>query len=326
MEEILSGDSRVILLLCAVFGKEKQFKPLTLGEYNKIVQWLIDNRLRPENLLDEGVAVEAAAEAEILPDRLHFLLGRGVQLGFSVEEWQRNGLWVIARSDEQYPKMLKAHLKEKAPPVLFGCGDPGLLELGGIGIVGSRNVDQCAADFTRETALLCARQNVQVVSGGARGVDQISMQSALERGGKVTGIVADNLLRKTLERSARRAITDGELVLVSPYHPQAGFTVGSAMGRNKLIYALSNYGLVVSAEYNKGGTWSGAAEELRRESGRPLFVRTGSGVPEGNNRLLEKGAIPWPELSADDDLYSRLAERVAQQPDNRPPQQMDLFD
>jgi len=31
------------------------------------------------------------------------------------------------------------------------------------------------------------------------------------------------------------------------------------MGRNKLIYAMADYGLVVSADCEKGGTWAGAA-------------------------------------------------------------------
>ncbi|HRR34848.1 MAG TPA: hypothetical protein P5026_12155, partial [Kiritimatiellia bacterium] len=62
-----------------------------------------------------------------------------------------------------------------------------------------------------------------------------------------------------------------------PYYPEAGFSVGTTMGRNKLIYALADYGLVVSADFKKGGTWEGAQEELRRKPGRPVFVRmTGS--------------------------------------------------
>lgn len=53
------------------------------------------------------------------------------------------------------------------------------------------------------------------------------------------------------------------------------------MGRNKLIYGMSDYGLVVSAEYKKGGTWAGAAEELKRENALPVFVRVGNDVPLG---------------------------------------------
>ena len=84
----------------------------------------------------------------------------------------------------------------------------------------------------------------------------------------------ENLLKKSLERNARKAISDGQLLLISPYHPNARFTVGTAIGRNKLIYAMADYGLVVSAEHKKGGTWAGVTEELKREISLPIFYTT----------------------------------------------------
>jgi predicted Rossmann fold nucleotide-binding protein DprA/Smf involved in DNA uptake len=101
-----------------------------------------------------------------------------------------------------------------------------------------------------------------VISGGARGVDQTAMNAALGAGGKVIGVLAENLLKKSLERTARNAIADKRLLLLSPYHPTARFTVATAMARNKLIYAMADYGVVVQSDYKKGGTWAGAAEEL----------------------------------------------------------------
>jgi predicted Rossmann fold nucleotide-binding protein DprA/Smf involved in DNA uptake len=41
---------------------------------------------------------------------------------------------------------------------------------------------------------------------------------------------------------------------VSPYDPSAGFNVGHAMQRNKVIYALADAVLVIRAEFEKGGT------------------------------------------------------------------------
>lgn len=84
------------------------------------------------------------------------------------------------------------------------------------------------------------------------------------------------------------------LVLISTYNQEAGFNVGNAMGRNRYICALADFAVVVSSDYQEGGTWAGADEELRRESGRPVFVRTGAGVPKGNTELLRKGAKPFP--------------------------------
>lgn len=178
---------------------------------------------------------------------------------------------------------------------MFGVGNRLLLEGGGLGIVGSRNVDQAGDTFTRQVAELCAYNQVPVISGGARGVDQISMSTALEAGGVAIGMLAENLLKRSVERSTRHALADGRLLLLSPYHPHARFTVGAAMGRNKLMYAMSDYALIVSAEYKKGGTWAGAEEELNRENPIPVFVRTTNNVPQGNTKLLELGAIPWPD-------------------------------
>ena len=311
MNNFLTDDTKAIILLCGIFAKDRSIKPLSLTEYSSLVRWLIEVKKRPSNLLQQEYITKASMGSGIDRQRLESLLGRGVQLGFAVEEWQRNGIWIISRSDADYPDRYKKHLKEKAPPLLFGVGDRALLNGGGLSIVGSRNVDQDGEVFTRRVAELCANNRIPVVSGGARGVDQISMKAALDANGVVIGILAENLLKKSVERSARHAIADGRLLLLSPYHPNARFTVGTAMGRNKLIYAMADYGLIVSAEYKKGGTWTGAQEELKRDVSRPLFVRSGNNLPSGNNKLLELGAIAWPKNIDQNNFRQRLFNLVA---------------
>ena len=267
-------------------------------------------------LQSENVA-EAAKGSKIALNRLETLLARGVQLGFSVEEWQRNGIWVMSRSDGDYPVRYKKHLKDKAPPLLFGVGNKALLTGGGVAIVGSRNVDAVGEAFTRKAAEACARSNMPVVSGGARGVDQVSMDSAIDTGGTSIGVLAENLLKKSLEKRWRHAIADGRLLLISPFHPNARFTVGTAMGRNKLVYAMADFGLVVSSDYKKGGTWTGALEELRRDNNRPVFVRAGDNVPLGNEKLREAGAIEWPRFNLSTSLNAELQALALEYNENR---------
>lgn len=313
----LTKDTKATILLYGRFEKDRSEKPLSLREYSQLVHWLIKMKKRPGDLLKKENITEASKGSGIEEQRLESLLGRGVQLGFAVEEWQRNGIWIISRSDADYPVRYKKHLKEKAPPILFGVGDRSLLSGGGLGIVGSRNVDQKGETFTRQVAELCACNQMPVVSGGARGVDRISMNAVLEAGGNTIGILAENLLKKSVERSARQAIDEGHLLLISPYHPNARFTVGSAMGRNKLIYAMSDYGLIVHAEFKKGGTWAGAYEELNRENPRPVFVRVGS-VPQGNSELLKcLGAIPWPESITNRSNFKQQLDLAAKEAKNR---------
>ena len=71
------------------------------------------------------------------------------------------------------------------------------------------------------------------------------------------------------------------------------------MGRNKIIYGLSDYGIVVSSEFQTGGTWAGATEALKSGS-CPVFVRDGEKVPKGNRELLKLGANVLPEKNLSD--------------------------
>jgi len=325
MSNFLTNDTKAIILLCGILGKDRTVKPLMQAEYNALVRWLIREKMRPEDLLQHEKLDLAAVGSGIERERLKSLLGRGVQLGFVVEEWQRNGIWIISRSDSDYPARYKKHLKDKAPPLLFGVGDRSLLRGGGVAIVGSRNVDSDGEAFTRKTAETCAYNNIPVISGGARGVDQIAMTVALDSGGITIGVLAENLLKKSLERNARKAISDDQLLLISPYHPNARFTVGTAMGRNKLIYAMADYGLVVSAEHKKGGTWAGATEELKRDNALPIFIRSGKNIPEGNKKLLELGAIEWQEVISRDNLSQQLSDSAKSVKSNKQ-ENLSLFD
>lgn len=313
MNELLTDDTKVVILLCGFFTKDTAQSPLSIKEYSTLVHWLVGINKRPSDLLEANLLVEAALQTKISLQRLEYLMGRGVQLGFAVEEWQRNGIWVISRSDADYPSRYKKLLKDLAPPLLFGAGQRSLLHGGGVAMVGSRNVDNEGATFAHKMAELCAEASMPVVSGGARGVDQISMTAALDAGGIVIGVLAENLLKKSLERSSRRALSVGSLLLISPHHPTAKFSVGSAMGRNKLIYALADYGLVVSAELKKGGTWAGAEEILRKKISIPVFTRVGDTVPQGNMALLKLGANPWPQNVAATDLKNVLSSLATNQ-------------
>lgn len=103
-------------------------------------------------------------------------------------------------------------------------------------------------------------------------------------------MLADSLIRTIRDADTRRAIADGRLCLCTPYKPDAGFSVANAMGRNKLIYALSQATVVVAADEGKGGTWAGAVEALTQQIA-PVIVRVGESAPPGNGQLARLGAI-----------------------------------
>lgn len=311
----LLPDTQAILLLCGTFGRhETGAAPLSPTEYHALALWLYAHQMRPGDLLlpDGASALRTSPDVPVNPERLTALLARGGALALSVERWVNKGLWVMSRSDADYPQRLKKRLGHTAPPLLYGAGNRQLLEQGGLAILGSRNSAAPALAFTRRIAGMCARQGMPVLSGAARGVDSEAMQAALDAGGVVIGVLADSLLKAAVGRNYRQAVRNGNLVLVSACDPEAGFNVGNAMGRNKYIYALSDYALVVSAAPDKGG----AVENLKKRW-VPLFVWIDNESLPGNQRLRDMGALPFSENQCAGesvhDLFKRLADETTPQ-------------
>lgn len=305
----ITENAKAILLLCGHFGRRSENgpAPLNIREYNEVANWLQSKKWWPADLLD-GDKAGALDEALVpLPaPRLKGLLARGAVMAMAIEKWTNKGFWVLCRSDGDYPQRLKQHLKRNAPPILYGAGERSLLEKGGLAVVGSRNIDSAGEQFAEDVGRCSAEAGMQVVSGGAKGADETAMLGAFAAGGTVVGVMADSLLRRAVSGKYRQGIRDGQLLLVSTYNPEARFSVGAAMGRNKYIYALADYAVVVNSAYNKGGTWAGAEEELKREASRPVFVRIGEGVSRGNPELIKLGARPFPS----DGLQSNLLEAL----------------
>lgn len=293
----LTPNTQAILLLTApleVGRNASSADLLTLGEYNRLARLLRQRQRQPADLLGPHASdvIEIGVPA-FEASRLRALLGRGFLLSQAVERWHGRAIWVISRADAGYPLRLKTRLKEDTPPVLYGCGDPDLLESGGFAVVGSRHVDEALLEYTAKVGQLIAQSGRSLVSGGARGIDQAAMRGASQAGGTTVGVLADGLERAAMAREHREGLMDGRLVLISPYDPAAGFNVGHAMQRNKLIYALADAALVVSSDFNKGGTWAGAVEQLEKYHCGPVFVRQGQEAGKGNNALLRKGGLPW---------------------------------
>jgi len=310
MSMSLSPNTQAVLLLTAplIAGRaESSSDILTPGEYKRLARFLRDMQRQPADLLTPD-ARELLEECQHLidSDRLDRLLARGFLLSQAIERWQTRAIWVVSSADADYPRRLKVRLKDNAPPVLYGCGEAAILDSGGLAVVGSRDADDTLLKYTEGIGQLTANAGRTIVSGGARGIDQAAMRGALEAGGKVAGVLADNLERAALNREHRSLLMDGQLVLISPYDPSAGFNVGHAMQRNKLIYALADAALVVSSDYMKWGTWAGAVEQLEKLRLVPVYVRSNGETGKGLAALRHKGALPWPNPETSEALGEAL--------------------
>ncbi|MEK6407777.1 MAG: DNA-processing protein DprA [Acidobacteriota bacterium] len=298
----LSNDSFALFLLCSHLGlpDEPDAKPLSAREWNQLEQKLAANSFNVAGLpgLTAQQIKSTLQTGEDEAARLASLLDRVEAMEQEIERLAELGIWIITRFDEDYPPRLTERLRGAAPVMLYGAGSARLLNRRGLAVVGSRNIDQRGFALTEFIGNACAESNLTVYSGGARGVDKTAMGAALAAGGSAAGLLADSLEKAIRAADARTAMEEGQLVLATPYSPQASFNVGTAMARNKLIYALSDFALVIASDAEKGGTWAGAEEALKTGA-VPVFVVEGPGAPDGNRLLIKRGALPFPDSFSD---------------------------
>lgn len=298
----LHAQAQAILLLTTYLSRpvQDQPRPLSPAEWGRFARWLKDCEITPERLLcdDPARLLVDWTDRTVTLERVQTLLNRAGALGLAVEKWQRAGLWILIRADADYPGRLKKHLQAGSPPVLFGCGNRRLLDQGGIAVIGSRHARPEDLAFTTRLGTEAALQGLSVVSGGARGVDETAMLGALAREGTAVGILSDGLLRAATSAKFRPSLLSGNLALLSPFNPEAGFEVGNAMARNKYIYCLAEAAIVIAADRERGGTWNGAVENLKH-GWTPLWVKPHPDPASGNVELIRRGGRELPEALSD---------------------------
>ncbi|MBE0687980.1 MAG: DNA-protecting protein DprA [Anaerolineaceae bacterium] len=326
---MISFDSKVTLLLGSrlAIRKDSDLTPLTLREWNILEKKLSASGLdSPGDLLGLGVN-DIQQHLDIRDEeavRISELLDRIELLELSLAYYADKGIQVVTRNEEIYPQRFRERLKDSAPVVLFLAGEPALMGQPGIAVVGSRHLDpigQACAEFVGNT---CGLSGLVLYSGGAKGVDSISTQAALDARGSAVSVLVHSLEQTIKESTTKRAVERGDLCLVTPYTPDAGFSVGTAMGRNRLIYCLADYAIVVASDAEKGGTWAGATETLKA-AWVPVFILNHPDMPDGNRLLLQKGGVPFPHPFPEhfSKLESWLKEKS--QPASPKPQQLGLL-
>ena len=309
---MITENTKAILLLTSFFNANevKEYKTLTVNEYGYFACWLHQNSFKPVDLLneetfdniwaawDEPLSHIKAKQiidfarlentiAKLTYDRIKNLLNRGASLSLALDKWQSAGVWIMDRQHEHYPKAIKKQLKHQSPALFFGVGNPELLSKQAVGFVGSRDCDGQDEQATNQYISQINQLNYQVVSGAAKGVDSHAMLASLNNGNTAIGILADSLFRASASGQWRQHLKANNLVLISPFYPEGRFTPANAMARNKFIYLLSSATVVVTSG-EKGGTWEGAKENLKKDW-VPLLVSAHKQPLQAGNQALING-------------------------------------
>ncbi len=315
----MNDRSTAIAVLCSHLCVSEGVAPLEPKEYSSFAALLRSKKIDPEDILHFGKQdfIQVLDMTENQAERFLRLLDRSASLSFEISKYESMGITVLTRADAAYPKRLKEKLGNVCPPLFYAAGDPTIATRSAIGFVGSRSISDNDVLFTQSAVWNVLKKGHVIVSGGAKGCDSIAEETALEAGGEAIAYLSDSMMRKLRKAKTLQTVQQGKLLLLSVVKPDAGFNTGVAMMRNKYIYAQSEATLVVKSDYNKGGTWSGATENLKNHWALTL-CRNHLSYP-GNKALIERGAIPV------DDDWDGSIEVFTEKENQESAQQLSLF-
>ena len=202
-------------------------------------------------------------------------------------EQPRNFLLKI--TDPSYPAFLRE--LSSPPSALFLHGDPDLLGLPQLAIVGSRNPSTGGRRTAGEFAGFLAASGLIVASGLATGIDAAAHQGALDADGltlAVTGTGLDRVYPARNRALAHDIAMNG--LLVSEFPCSTPPLPGNFPRRNRILAGLSLGTLVVEAAIQSGSL---ITARLAAEAGREVFAIPGSihnPLARGCHALIRDGA------------------------------------
>lgn len=202
----------------------------------------------------------------------------------------KKGVRHILYEDKEYPKRLKEI--EDAPLAIFVKNELPQDNIPSVAIIGSRGCSAYGKAAAMEYAKVLAKNDIQIISGLAMGIDGIAQDCAYKEGGMTFGVLGcgvDICYPKSNERIYDN-LSNNKGGLISEY------TLGTAGKkwhfpmRNRIISALSDAVIVIEAR-EKSGTLITVDAAL--EQGKDVFALPGriyDDLSYGCNCLIRQGA------------------------------------
>mgnify|MGYP001822379655 CR=1 FL=1 len=175
---VLSDNAKAVVALTTRLGDSAR-PSLSPTRWHRFATFLEDAGLRPADVFSPGFDPKTVGVPDDEAEAIRQLLADAAPATVAAADLGNKGIWTLTVADDDYPAPLHERLGTLAPPVIFGAGTTSLLAESGIAIVGSRNVNEEGAVAAADVARTAVEAGYTVVSGGARGVDQLAMNAAL---------------------------------------------------------------------------------------------------------------------------------------------------
>lgn len=197
---------------------------------------------------------------------------------------------IISIEDKEYPQMLKNIYD---PPIsLYIIGNKKVLNNTSIAIVGCRDCTQYGKHVAYELAYNIAKENINIISGLAKGIDGAAHDGALKANGNTIAVLGNGLdtIYPTENIPLAKEILKFGGAIISEYPLGEKPQKHNFPERNRIVSGLSK-GIIVVEAKEKSGTL--ITVDFALEQGRDVFVVPGninSLNSIGTNQLIKQGA------------------------------------
>lgn len=235
-----------------------------------------------EELIEDGIKEKRADEItnKIYRQRLDKYL----------EYMKKNNIEIITIKDKEYPDKLKVIYDP--PIVLYVKGNKNILNEKSIAIVGCRLCTKYGENIAKKLSYNLSLNNINVVSGLARGIDSFAHKGSLEGNGKTIAVVGCGLDRVYPEENKElfNDIIKKGGAIISEYIIGTKPLAKNFPKRNRIISGMSD-GLIVVEAREKSGTL--ITVDFALEQGKNIYAVPGN-IDNlnsyGTNELIKQGA------------------------------------
>ena len=277
MEELENKRYWIWLSLIKNLGSKRKLKLLELYKTPEEIYKLTKEELMNINGIGEAIAndIMISKNEEIL--------------NYHIKYMKENNIKIININEREYPQALKEIYD---PPIsLYVKGNIEKLNNKNIGIVGCRECTTYGKKSAEYFAYNLSKQNINIVSGLAKGIDSYAHLGSLNTGNTIAvlGNGLDIIYPKENLELANEIIKRGGTI-ISEYPCGTKPDKMKFPARNRIISGISS-GIIVIEAKEKSGTL--ITVDFALEQGRDVFVVPGninSINSVGTNDLIKQGA------------------------------------
>ncbi|MGN1327954.1 MAG: DNA-processing protein DprA, partial [Clostridia bacterium] len=241
--------------------------------YNKTEEDLTSELKQKIKLTRRGKPITEAKEIEKIIENI---IDEKTKLNMDkyIERMNKMKINVVSLDDLDYPTNLKQIYD--FPVCLYYKGNINLLnDTVKIAMVGSREYSNYGRYVAENFAYKLAKENITIVSGGARGIDSFSHQGAIKSGGKTIAVLGNGLdyIYPPENKELEEKIIANNGLLVSEYVIGTKPSKYTFPERNRIISGISDGVLIVEAKQNSGAL---ITADFALEQGKNIYAIPGN--------------------------------------------------